>query len=412
MTADGTARSQPGPRRKAPNLVLRRIREQERHETREEFAGSMARVAREIGVPAFPDEKYVAKLEAGGIRYPGPAYRRVLTELCGLPFSQLGFSPPPGLSVPGEDSGDMESGGADGAIPAKGMNRPLRDAVMASGLELPHIARKVGVDPKSVQRWITRGVVPHPRHRWKTCEILGRDESHLWPNAVRGPEATDRQPSKDEMIRWHPATKPDLAPDTDLYGRISSAVEEKSRIDSAVISWLEKCLAEHRRVEDEIGAGPLVAVVKSQLSVVAEFAHQAPAPLTDHVVGLAAQYAQFMAWICNDFGDKAAALAWYDRAHDWAIEAGDANMAATTLSMKAHLAWSVGDSGLFEVSRDRVVVWLPGVSSWRWRCVSVAVCLGCTRCGRACAGWPGCGIRMPCGLRAWRAGSGSRKRNS
>jgi hypothetical protein len=51
-----------------------------------------------------------------------------------------------------------------------------------------------------------------------------------------------------------------------------------------------------------------------------------------------------MAWLCNDLGDKGAALAWYDRSQDWAIEAGDANMAATTLSMKAHLAWSTGDA--------------------------------------------------------------------
>lgn len=50
-----------------------------------------------------------------------------------------------------------------------------------------------------------------------------------------------------------------------------------------------------------------------------------------------------MAWLCNDSGNKAAALAWYDRAHDWASEASDASMAATTLSMKAHLAWSDGD---------------------------------------------------------------------
>ena len=67
--------------------------------------------------------------------------------------------------------------------------------------------------------------------------------------------------------------------------------------------------------------------------------------------------------------------------------------------------------GLFEVNRDRIVFWLPSVSSWRWRCVSAAACPGCRRCGRACAGWPGCGTRMPGGLPAWRAGSGSRRRN-
>jgi hypothetical protein len=47
--------------------------------------------------------------------------------------------------------------------------------------------------------------------------------------------------------------------------------------------------------------------------------------------------------LCIAIRRHAAGLAWYDRAHDWAVQAGDANMAATTLSMKGHLAWSTGD---------------------------------------------------------------------
>lgn len=46
--------------------------------------------------------------------------------------------------------------------------------------------------------------------------------------------------------------------------------------------------------------------------------------------------------MAQDQGQSAAALAWYDRSHEWALEAGDPNMAATTLSMKAHMAWSGG----------------------------------------------------------------------
>jgi tetratricopeptide (TPR) repeat protein len=83
--------------------------------------------------------------------------------------------------------------------------------------------------------------------------------------------------------------------------------------------------------------------VRAELTGVATLARAARSPLTDRLVGLASEYAQFMAWLCNDAGNKAAALAWYDRSHDWAVEAGDPNMAATTLSMKSHLAWSVGD---------------------------------------------------------------------
>ena len=50
---------------------------------------------------------------------------------------------------------------------------------------------------------------------------------------------------------------------------------------------------------------------------------------------------------------------------------------------------------LFEVNRDGVSGWLPGVFSWRLRCVMGVLCRGCRQCGRADADWPGYGIRMP-----------------
>jgi transcriptional regulator with XRE-family HTH domain len=186
MAPGETGHSGPGVPPKAPNSVLRHIREQERHETREQFAESMARMAREIGAPVIPDAKYAARLESGDIRYPGPVYRRILAQLCGRPFGELGFSPPPGLSL----ADRAGSGGAtELTVPdsvvvsaSKRRNMALRDAILASGLELSQIARAIGVDPKSVQRWVTSGVVPHPRHRWKVCEVLGQEESRLWPD--------------------------------------------------------------------------------------------------------------------------------------------------------------------------------------------------------------------------------------
>ena len=64
---------------------------------------------------------------------------------------------------------------------------------------------------------------------------------------------------------------------------------------------------------------------------------------------------------------------------------------------------AVPDYRLFELNRDGVSGRLPDVFSWRLRCVMGAVCRVCRRCGRACAGLPGYGSRMPGGLRVWRA---------
>jgi hypothetical protein len=131
--------------------------------------------------------------------------------------------------------------------------------------------------------------------------------------------------------------------DPDLYERITKAIERPQRVDAPTIEWLERCLSEHRRVEDTLGSGPLLPVVRAQLDAITVLAQGAPGPLADRVVSMLGQYAQFIAWMCQDSGDHAAALAWYDRSHGWALEAGDAALAATTLSMRAHLAWSIGD---------------------------------------------------------------------
>ncbi|PBC84470.1 MULTISPECIES: DNA-binding protein [unclassified Streptomyces] len=132
------------------------------------------------------------------------------------------------------------------------------------------------------------------------------------------------------------------APDEDLLSRVTNAVDGSHRVDTATLDWLDRLLAEHRRAEDFIGSRPLVAVMSQQLRTVVDLYAGARGPLAERVVRLAAEHAQFLAWMAQDQGQSAAALAWYDRSHEWALEAGDSDMAATTLSMKAHMAWSGG----------------------------------------------------------------------
>ncbi|QKW05934.1 helix-turn-helix transcriptional regulator [Streptomyces sp. NA04227] len=135
---------------------------------------------------------------------------------------------------------------------------------------------------------------------------------------------------------------PGPGPDEDLLARVTSVVGSSNRVDAASLDWLDRLLAEHRRAEDEIGSRPLVDVMRQQLRTVVDLYTGARGPLADRVVRLASEHAQFLAWMSHDQDLPAAALAWYDRSHEWALEAGDANMAATTLNMKAHMAWSKG----------------------------------------------------------------------
>ena len=62
-------------------------------------------------------------------------------------------------------------------------NDRLRTALVARGLLVEHVATRVGVDPKTVQRWLA-GRTPHPRHRWAVAALVGEDEVYLWPAAA------------------------------------------------------------------------------------------------------------------------------------------------------------------------------------------------------------------------------------
>lgn len=157
---------------RTPNTVLRGIRQNERHESQAQFAEAMAQVAREIRIEVYPDAKYVQRLESGEIAWPNCSYRRILEQLCGRPPLDLGFTPPV-FSRP------------DSISASRFVNSQLREAVWASGMELSQFARQAGVDPKTAERWITRGVIPQPVRRWKVSQILGIDESVLWPEVSR-----------------------------------------------------------------------------------------------------------------------------------------------------------------------------------------------------------------------------------
>jgi transcriptional regulator with XRE-family HTH domain len=63
-------------------------------------------------------------------------------------------------------------------------NERLRDALMRNGLTLDQVARAVNVDPKTVERWITKGRTPYPKHRHKIAAMARESESYLWPQAI------------------------------------------------------------------------------------------------------------------------------------------------------------------------------------------------------------------------------------
>ncbi|MEU5783495.1 DUF5753 domain-containing protein [Micromonospora lupini] len=65
------------------------------------------------------------------------------------------------------------------------MNQALRAALADTGETVESLAEQVGVDPKTVARWVNPGRVPHPRHRAAAAAVLGREAEDIWPDVLK-----------------------------------------------------------------------------------------------------------------------------------------------------------------------------------------------------------------------------------
>ena len=81
-------------------------------------------------------------------------------------------------------------------------NDRLRDALMSADLTPEDVAPRLGVDPKTVERWITTDRIPYPKHRHKLAVILHQTEAYLWPKAIPSNRAAEITES--EIIKTYP----------------------------------------------------------------------------------------------------------------------------------------------------------------------------------------------------------------
>src|SRR6266571_4055600 len=86
---------------------------------------------------------------------------------------------------------------------AAGVNESLCRALIAARLAEEDVAAQLGVDPKTVRRWL-EGRVPYPRHRWALSDLLDTDETDLWPE-IHAARAARSRPQEVQAVypnRW------------------------------------------------------------------------------------------------------------------------------------------------------------------------------------------------------------------
>ncbi|GID32916.1 XRE family transcriptional regulator [Paractinoplanes brasiliensis] len=109
------------------------------------------------------------------------------------------------------------------------MNNPLARALRGAGINTVDVAARLGVDPKTVQRWMS-GRMPYPRHRDALVRLTGWSQHDLWPDL---PRPTQPEASGDEVriVYPHRSTVP-----TDAWSRLFA--DAKAEIDILAYSAL------------------------------------------------------------------------------------------------------------------------------------------------------------------------------
>ncbi|MGW3622741.1 hypothetical protein [Streptomyces sp. NPDC000880] len=81
-------------------------------------------------------------------------------------------------------------------------NERLRGAMVAANVTFEGLADRLGVDPKSVERWITLGRTPHARNAHAAAKHLHADPYHLWPRLDERHRSVPT--SRDELVTCYP----------------------------------------------------------------------------------------------------------------------------------------------------------------------------------------------------------------
>ena len=84
------------------------------------------------------------------------------------------------------------------------------------------LAEHVGVDPKTVERWIVKGREPYRRHRYTIAAFLGMEEVYLWPDALTRGEVAAASQSEIVTVYPHRSEVP-----RDVLGRFFAEAESE-----------------------------------------------------------------------------------------------------------------------------------------------------------------------------------------
>jgi hypothetical protein len=138
------------------------------------------------------------------------------------------------------------------------VKHPLAHAFRSVGLDAVGVAAQLGVDPKTVHRWLA-GRMPYPRHRAALVDLTGWTARDLWPH-VTDPVAPE--PVNDEVRVAYPHRS---AVPADAWRRLFERAEHEIGVLAYSGLFLAEDTVAQRLLRDKARAGVRVRIVLGDL---------------------------------------------------------------------------------------------------------------------------------------------------
>jgi transcriptional regulator with XRE-family HTH domain len=135
-------------------------------------------------------------------------------------------------------------------------NERLRAALLQQGMTVAALAETIGVDNKTVERWITQDRVPYRKHRYAVASRLGFDETYLWPDALTQDQVTAASGS--ELVTIYPHR---WAVPRDAWGRLFATAKREIGILVYVGLFLAEDNGVRRLFREKAEAGVRVRIL-------------------------------------------------------------------------------------------------------------------------------------------------------
>jgi transcriptional regulator with XRE-family HTH domain len=219
--------------------------------------------------------------------------------------------------------------------------------------KLPDEAGAEPVIPSSASVTLSLPVLLHGR-----SVLLPIDAHTARANGLHG--LVDELINGQQPILGHVAHALPMSDPNELEHVAAALDDARGYLDGSVVGYFRSQLDRSKADDGSLGPSKALPLVLGILGAISQHVREVKPAVRCTLLSLGADGAEFAGWLYRDLQDLSSATYWYDRAMEWAQEAGNTAMQGYVLLRKSQMAYDVRDA-------HRVVTFAEAAQSGPWQ---------------------------------------------